>query len=206
MKKTERCILKKLKIIPLNKGGIEIKTQVKKSKYIRHHYFLAKTLKQITFLPRKEETIHIVTQSQFNALTFIPYFLERERIKQIFISTYSISKKNIDTILGMIDKKLIGECLLLISDFIVNQKKDIVKKLELEASRCNNFKWQHAQNHSKIILIETDSDYYIIEGSGNMTMNARIEQYVFTCSKELYEFHRNWMMGINNERTKRSCI
>jgi len=196
--------MRKLSIIPLKRGGVKIKTQVKRLEYIRHHYLLVKNIKQITVPPKKEETIHIVTQSQFNALTFIPYFLEKEIVENIIMTTYSISIKSIDTLAGMVDQNLIRSCYVLVSEFIVNlKKKEIIKNLNIEAERSDRFKWGYGANHSKIILIKTKSNYYVIEGSGNLTMNARIEQYILTNSKELFLFHRNWILNINKERTER---
>lgn len=40
------------------------------------------------------------------------------------------------------------------------------------------------------------NDYFVFEGSGNMSDNARIEQYIYENSKEMYEFHRKWMLQL----------
>lgn len=198
--------MRKLKIIPLKRGGEKIKTQLKRFEYIRHHYLLVKNIKQITAPPKKGETIHIVTQSQFNALTFIPYFLEKEIVENIILTTFSISIKSIETIAEMIAQQLITGCFVLVSEFILNlKKKGIIQKLNIEEGKSSRFNWGYGANHSKIILIKTQSNWYVVEGSGNMTMNARIEQYVLTNSKELYNFHKEWILGVKKRNTERSC-
>ena len=54
-----------------------------------------------------------------------------------------------------------------------------------------------AWNHTKIIGIKTaNNEYYVAEGSGNMSNNARIEQYLFEQSKESYDFHKSWIKDI----------
>lgn len=51
-------------------------------------------------------------------------------------------------------------------------------------------------NHTKILLIRTDNNYFCIEGSGNLSINARIEQYSFSNNKQIYDFHYNWIKQI----------
>ena len=39
----------------------------------------------------------------------------------------------------------------------------------------------------------TDNRYFVVEGSGNLSNNARIEQYLFEQSKEMFDFHKSWV-------------
>ena len=49
------------------------------------------------------------------------------------------------------------------------------------------------KNHAKVSLLQIEDAYFVIEGSANFTANPRIEQFVLTNSKELFDFHRAWM-------------
>ena len=39
-------------------------------------------------------------------------------------------------------------------------------------------------------------NYYILEGSGNLSFNSRVEQYVIDNDKELFNFTKDWMSKI----------
>lgn len=42
-------------------------------------------------------------------------------------------------------------------------------------------------NHSKMMVVRTDQNYYSIEGSGNPSINARCEFYLFSNNKQVYD-------------------
>jgi len=42
------------------------------------------------------------------------------------------------------------------------------------------------------------------EESGNMSDNARIEQYVYENNKQVFEFHKQWIGELCNEKGKAS--
>lgn len=184
-------VVKKIKI---KKNSSFSRSIVKK--FIHHNHKLASNLNKTIDLPKENESIHIITQNQFNAFTFIPLISKKEEIKYIYLSTYSISKKTINALSEMLEKGIIRGIHLVISTFITNSKKESADCLELTKKKHNNFTYISRHNHSKIILIETNSHYYVVEGSGNLTMNGRIEQYVFSCSEDLYNFHKEWMLTI----------
>jgi len=54
-----------------------------------------------------------------------------------------------------------------------------------------------ASAHSKIMGMKTESgNHYILEGSGNLSFNSRIEQYVLDNDEKLFNFTKNWMNEI----------
>ena len=42
----------------------------------------------------------------------------------------------------------------------------------------------------------SEGNYYTIEGSGNMSFNSRVEQYVIDNDKELFDFTNEWIDDI----------
>lgn len=190
--KVEKRIIRKLERFNTKKNTGFTKTNA--NKFSRRNKQLANTLDRAISPPKNNESIHIITKEQFNAFTFIPFIEKTEKIKQLYLSTYSISKKTIGLLSDMLSNNKVDLIYLVISTFITNSKKESADCLENTAKKHSNFKYISRHNHSKVILIQTENNYYVIEGSGNLTMNGRIEQYVFTCSKELYEFHKEWML------------
>ena len=45
-------------------------------------------------------------------------------------------------------------------------------------------------NHSKVQLIKSDGNYFVVEGSGNFSENAANEQYIFVNNEEVYRFRK----------------
>ena len=56
---------------------------------------------------------------------------------------------------------------------------------------CDQNGWKRIliNNHSKIILMRTHENYYVLETSSNLNENPKIEQYSFENNHELYEFY-----------------
>ena len=52
------------------------------------------------------------------------------------------------------------------------------------------------KNHAKIILIGKSKHWITVEGSANFTSNPRLEQYVISNDRTLYNFHKAWMDGV----------
>ncbi len=56
-----------------------------------------------------------------------------------------------------------------------------------------------ASAHSKIMSMKTENgNYYSLEGSGNLSFNSRVEQYVLDNDQGLYNFTKNWMGKIKD--------
>jgi hypothetical protein len=92
--------------------------------------------------------------------------------------------------------------LLLSSFFRENKKYDSwTRKIEAMGNTQKNLTVGFACSHAKIALIKTKAENKIVfEGSGNMSDNARIEQYIFENNPYVYDFHYNWIIKKIAER------
>lgn len=46
------------------------------------------------------------------------------------------------------------------------------------------------QNHSKVTLMRTDCNWYVLETSSNLNENQKIEQFRFENDEHLFEFYK----------------
>lgn len=162
-----------------------------KQKYLLSHFEKVENIERnLSRLPTEEEFFFIQTSKQFNAFTFIPFILKTESIKELFASTYSISIRLVESMMELHDSGLIENITLLVSDSLIKRNPVTIDKIESLASTRPNFNIIYSWNHSKISLINTLSGKYVIEGSGNWSENAAIEQYIFANSPGLYEFRK----------------
>ena len=162
-----------------------------KSKYLNKHFEkLEQFARDLTRLPEPEECFFLQTENSFNAFTFIPLVTEKQAVKHLYASTYSISRRVINALIELHQEGLIDAITLLISDSLIKRNPVTVDNLIAVSAQYANIKIKFAWNHSKIALLQTSDNYYCIEGSGNWSENAHLEQYCFTNSKQVYEFRK----------------
>ncbi|AXP79182.1 hypothetical protein CJ739_82 [Mariniflexile rhizosphaerae] len=183
------------KFFDLNKKKQAVETPEFKekfeSKYLLQHFQKLENLdKDLQRLPTVEEFFFLQTEKSFNAFTFIPFVCQYERIKHLYASTYSIGSKVVNALIELHDTGFIDEITLLISDSMIKRNPVTIDNLcSMAASRGNVnvlFSWVHA----KVCILETKTNHYIIEGSGNWSENAQYEQYLFGNSKGVFDFRK----------------
>jgi hypothetical protein len=166
-------------------------------KYLQSHYQAIDNVKELAGrFPGKEEIFFIWTMKSFNAFTFIQYvILEKKEIDEMVISSYNIGKMIILALMHLIDIKAIKKLIITISDVSKSRFPQNYELINLEASkRAEQVKVYYKWNHSKVALMKTGKDHFIVEGSGNFADNAKHEQYIFMNNKELYEFRKKWII------------
>lgn len=162
------------------------------SKYLLQHFEKLSHPDNLFRLPTDEEFFFLQTDKSFNAFTFIPLVCRRENIKHLYACTYSISNKVIHALVELYDMGKIEQLTLLISDSMIKRNPVTIDNLISMAKARSNMKILFAWVHAKVCLMELENDHYIVEGSGNWSDNASVEQYTFANSKSLFDFR----MGI----------
>lgn len=159
------------------------------NKYLLAHFEnvnkLEGTLKR---LPTAEEFFFLQTNKSFNAFTFIPFVTKNVKVRKLYASTYSISRKVITALMELHSRGFVDEITLLISDSMVKRNPVTIDMLLSVAAANRNVNVLFGWNHSKVCLLETNDDFFVIEGSGNWSDNAAMEQYTFANCKGLYDF------------------
>lgn len=160
---------------------------------------IAKNLNDLCKEPKPGEQWRIITEKSFNAFALIMHLLQTRKIKELYLAVYRINEPTVRTIIDKIKDGSIQKATFVISSFFNQTKKPekwaiMLKEFADQSPKCNHV---YTHNHAKIVAIRTsDNDYFVFEGSGNMSDNARIEQYIYENSKEMYEFHRKWMLQL----------
>lgn len=159
------------------------------SKYLTTHFEKVEGLEDsLSRIPTPEEFFFLQTDTSFNAFTFIPLVAKRYPIKELYATTYSISKRVIEALIELHDSGMIEQITLLISDSMIKRNPSTIENLMAMAVSRPNLTVQYAWVHAKVCLLKTHSDYFVVEGSGNWSENAHYEQYVFANAKGLYDF------------------
>ncbi|MGI8542033.1 MAG: hypothetical protein ACR2MD_00970, partial [Aridibacter sp.] len=147
-------------------------------------------------LPKKNEQIRIITQKSFNAFALLLLIIQKYKISELYLAIYRIDKNSVEGLKNLILDGQIKQATIVISSFFRSSKKAETwhNNLVEFAQKTKNIKVVYCWNHAKILAVKTVcKQYFVIEGSGNLSDNARIEQYLFENRKETFEFHRDWI-------------
>ncbi len=141
----------------------------------------------------------IVTTKNMNALTAIYALLQNHEPEEIIIAIYRMNQPAVAKIISL--SKTVPISVLLSSFFRENKKYEYWTRMLINAAKDNpNLTVKLTWSHAKVTLIKTKCGKHIVfEGSGNLSDNARIEQYVLENNKQAYEFHKNWIIEAMNE-------
>ena len=142
----------------------------------------------------------IVTDMSFNAITVLRYLLEYYNINEIYIVVYRMNNKSFDYLKSIIEKDNIKTGLIVSSFFRENKQYERwAKEIEIISENKENVKTTFCNNHAKVFLTKTTCGKHIVfEGSGNLSDNSRIEQYIFEDNESVYNFHKKWIDDILN--------
>lgn len=168
----------------------EDKSAILRDNFLTQHSIKLNTLKKLNGrLPKQGEFFAIWTLKSFNAFTFIPYLVgECDKIDYLVLSTYSINRRIVDSLIKKIDQGKIAHVKIFISDSIKYRMPKVVDHLSSLTKARHQISVHYAWNHSKITLVEASGNFFLIEGSGNWSENAQYEQYLFFNDKRLYDF------------------
>jgi len=167
-------------------GAIEISSKEKK-------LIVLDKLNELLGVPKKNQQFRIITKKNINSFDFILAVLgNNEIIEEMIIAFYRIGKKVIIELNELQKLNEIRNITFLINDGFPKLVPDAYNILKTFESPFWKIKLEN--NHTKIICLKTNkNNFYVIEGSGNLSINARIEQYVFDNDKNLFNFHKKWI-------------
>lgn len=161
------------------------------SKYLASHFQKVSKLEEdLLRVPTKEEFFFLQSENSFNAFDFLLLVVKREPIKELFASTYSISRRVIDSLIELYDNGLIEQMTLFISESMIKRNPITIDNLMAMAKNRPNMKVLYAWSHAKVCLMQTHDNWYCVEGSGNWSDNAHYEQYIFANSYGLFDFRK----------------
>lgn len=144
--------------------------------------------------PGPGESIHIIGTGEYDFWTFVPQMIDWiGYAAHLTCSTWTLNRQNAIEFLELWDAGKIG-----MADFLTGlyfkRRETAVYTMLLEGIRARGGRYRAFRNHAKVLLLENpDRDAWItVEGSANLTANPRLEQYVMTNDRALYDFHRTW--------------
>lgn len=183
------------------------KTAEERKEYrLAHKYqnLIAKQAKSfdVDFAAMEEgDQVRLITTHSVNAIVAIEKIQENYQLEEVFICVYRMNERAVTWIKDNLKDAGVKSTLLLSEFFRENKRYEQWFESVLALSG-DNFTVKTGCLHAKVFCCRTKcGSFFVFEGSGNLSDNARLEQYVIDRSRRLYEFHAHWMTEYGRETT-----
>lgn len=146
--------------------------------------------------------IRIVTTERFNAITMLEYLYHNYEFEEIIIAVYRMNLQAVRRLKEFIESPSTKVTILLSEFFEGSKRYEQWCEDLIELSRAKeNVSVFFARSHAKVFIAKTRCGKHIVlEGSGNLSGNAKFEQYIFEDNKAVYDFHKNWITDEQKHR------
>lgn len=122
-------------------------------------------------------------------------------IKEMTISTLSLSNNNIDSLANLLNGGFVDELNLIVSDyFYSHERNELITYAYEELDKNDKFQLAAASTHTKICMFETHcGKKIVIHGSANLRSSSNIEQIMIEENVSLYDFNYEIHKSILNK-------
>lgn len=155
--------------------------------------------------PEPGEQIHIVSANKFDFWTWVPTMIDWiGTTENLYCSTWTACRNNVVEMFELWDSGRITGSVTFATGIYFKRRETSVYATLVEGLLKRGGRYKAFETHAKVLLLNNAerNAWYTIEGSANLTSNPRLEQYVITNDKTLYEFHREWFEEILDLETK----
>lgn len=179
-----------------NKSGLEAFGAEKYKHSVKSTFEIIHEIEDLG-IPEDGEQIRFVTFKSFNGALFLNHICETEIIEHLYMSVYSFNYDASVLVNDLINEGKIKRATILMSNLrnkAHREKEQMTRDMLVDNPNVDLF---FASSHAKIMAMKTQSgNHFVLEGSGNLSFNSRIEQYCFDNNKGLFEFTEKWMREI----------
>lgn len=180
----------------VNKYGFSRRSRSKK----RQAFKIGRSVRTLDDLikepPSKNESIRSISyQGGFSSISYINYVADREVIEELTASTLRVGKKQLRILDKLKDNGRTKKINFIIGG-IMKENKSTGRDYDyyddfINVCKRNGWQYEVVNNHSKILLMRTNGNHYVVETSSNLNENPKIEQFTFENDSDLYNFYYN---------------
>ena len=162
-------------------------------------YLLVTSVRSVNTAPAPEESVHIVARGNFPLWSVVPASLQLAApatIEHLAIATLGFSKSNAADLLSLIDAGQVRSVQIVASVYFERQNPAEYRVMA-EGLMERGQQIVALRSHAKVICFElSDGRAFAIESSANLRSCRNIEQFTFTQSEDLYQFHAGWIREV----------
>ena len=157
---------------------------------------IKKAVELINPLPQEDHALHCLMGDDFNAWELVPAIMELEAapIDRLFIGTLGFNKPMIKHLAELVETKAVKEVWLLCSHYFQATDKTLYRyALDMMRKCSKRARVNYARSHAKIVAMEINDKFFVMEGSANLRACNNVEQVTISQSKGLFDFHADWI-------------
>lgn len=179
------------------------KEEILRRKYRQKITAIANSLDHLFESLNPGDQLRIVTDRSFNAITAIEAVGRQFDIEELVMAVYRMNQRSVDWLQQFLTEKEIQATILLSSFFRENKRYERwCEMLYSFAASSDRVTVKFAWSHAKVFLAATKCGrHFVMEGSGNLSDNARIEQYIIEEDAGTYNFHKRWILAEKDRGT-----
>lgn len=147
-------------------------------------------------LPKQDECLFIKSTGTSDTGSLFNAMCSTGVVEEMYLSTWIISRTNIDFLCEQIDKGNIKKLCFIISVRQKQLKKANYAHMIEEFSKRPSIQFRVCNSHAKTFSCKINHNYYTATGSGNWTQNPRIENYILMNSKDAFDHNKDWMQEL----------
>lgn len=147
--------------------------------------------KLIDRLPNENETFYFLSgKFGFSSIAVIEYIARKEKIKNLYVSTFRLGAKQAKIICDLAEKKQIENAFFITGKInnMETSRYDYFTQIKKEFDKYG-FGIVPTNNHSKVLLFETERNHYVCETSSNLNENPQLEQFALNNDVKLYNHY-----------------
>lgn len=149
-------------------------------------------------LPLRGQQFRIVTGNCYNPYTLIKRILRKTTIEEMYLAIYSINDVAAEGLMKAVELGRIKAGYFIVS-VLFREYRDRAahRRYDDFCTFCQNHEELHhayLRNHAKVLAVRDGlGNTYVLEGSANLSDNAKIEQLLLENIPETFEFHKGWI-------------
>ena len=146
-----------------------------------------------------DEVRKYVSDGGFSSIGFVRFIAEKTKINELVVSTLRVGRKHLKVLDVLKEQGRLVRVVFIVGSVMRNDS-ELGKSYKyyddlLAVCKKNNWRVIVKNNHSKILLFDTDKGKFVIETSSNLNENPNCEQFSFEKNAELHEFYKNYFLG-----------
>lgn len=157
----------------------------------------------LTGLPTNGETIHCISNSRFDFWSFIPSvigYLDNYTTK-LYISTWTTNNRNTQGLIELYDQGKIGAIQFVVGNYFKVREAPVYNYLATKLMERKQLLIS-GEHHLKVLLLQNQENYIVVESSANLTSNPRTEQFTYNNDRDLFHFYKSWFDSLAQKEEK----
>lgn len=154
-------------------------------------------------LPLPGVTWHAISNSRFNFWSFVPSVIAYlgNYTNSLYCATWTTNNLNTRHLIELFDAGRIGEVTFVVGKYFQTREQAVYNYLATNLLERNQ-RLVVGEHHLKVLLLQNEGNFIVVESSANLTSNPRTEQFTYSNDENLFHFYQEWFESVAQPQKK----